>query len=91
MAMGVVVVAMAALHNCIKHAFIFFMAPALIKRGVTALPPHVVLASPFFAFSIHAWMYRLMHPAPPRINSKMTHARDKGIRPFAMNGSIDRQ
>jgi hypothetical protein len=51
----------------------FFMAPALIKRGVTALAPHV-LASPFF---LRPCTVRLPHRS---INNNMTHARDKGTR-----------
>jgi len=56
----------------------FFMATALIKRGVTALAPHV-LASPFF----------FLHPSSMyRINNNMTQARDKGAPSIAMNESI---
>ena len=59
----------------------FFMAPALIKRGVTALAPHV-LASPFF-----------LHPSSStyRINNNMTQARDKGGAPWIAMNEIHRE
>jgi hypothetical protein len=59
-------------HACICMQLLHGSCPNKARCHCSATP-HVVLASPFFSFSIHACTVS-------RINSKVTHARDKGIR-----------